>query len=576
MNPAGIFYRQHKFPDVNSHLNWTNKGLNLASSINSDNVKDLGVVAFWANTMKSEMPLWKWSDFDTSNIITVADNEEYLKYRVPVKTDNVIRIVKDLSNTDYPGIDDSTFEIMVDSDVFGPGTILKPSQFSEFSLLVTPDQVRKVGDNSIITVQLLSSNMKYAPKEYLTPGQPLGRFGSLRSPEYGQEWTPWKFKGGPSAKEYIMKISNAEVNASYWLSDKICKFSDGNSTDSITLKNAYSQVKQYFKVDGMMDPTVPNLDSPSSDMTGDQMKEALKSGKASMSFAYLMDDISYGMLNNDERQMLMWSPGGSAKSYDGQEEIQMPVGLWFQLKSGYIVPFNINGFNLGILITGLENYILGKKDYTTIGSEPTIVLETGRAGVMMASSAISKKQQDGGFAQGVVYHNNDFGFVTGKASDLKVAATLFTGFTIPGVFKVEFKYNAAFDNTWNASELDNPNVTSPFGTYRLSSFTFIAYDINSKKNNIFLIRKDAPKVYHHCIAGTDTHPMYRMQGGTAAGFTDGSGQVSMVSHLASSNKSGFGVFMRKQVGAIWVKDPTQVLIFLPYNPKTGKPFGNLM
>lgn len=574
MNPAGIFYRQSTMPDVNSHLNWTNKGFNLASSINSDNVKDLGIVAFWANTMKSEMPLWKWSDFDTSNIIEVKDNEEYLKYRVPVKTDNVVRIVKDLSNTDYPGIDDSTFEIMIDSDAFGPGTILKPSQFSEFSLLVTPTQVRKVGDNAIIEVQLLSSNMKYAPKEYLTPGSPLGRFGSLRSQEYGQEWTPWKFKGGPSAKEYIIKVSNAEVNASYWMSDKITKFSDGTSSDAITLKNYYSQVKQYFQVKDIADPTIPDLNNPASDMTAEQMKEKLKSGQANMSFAYLMDDISYGIINNDERQMLMWSPGGSAKAYDGQEEIQMPIGLWFQLKSGYIVPFNVNGFNLDILTTGLENYILGKKDYTTIGSEPEIVLETGRAGVRMASQAIAKKQQDGGFAQAVIYQNSDFGFVQGKSTDLKVNATLFTGFTIPGVFKVTIKYNAAFDNTWNASELDNPMVTSSFGTYRLSSYTFIAYDINSKKNNIFLIRKASPKVYHHCIAGTDTHPMYRTQNGMSAGFTEGN--VQMVSHLASSNKSGFGVFMRKQVGAIWVKDPTQVLVFLPYNPKTGKPFGNLM
>lgn len=572
MNPAGIFYRQSSLPDINSHLNLTNTGFNLASSLNKDDVKDLGVIAFWANTMKSEMPLWKWSDFNTSNIIET--DQEYLKYRVPVKIENLVRIVKDLSNTDYPGIDDSSFELMLDSDAFGPGTILKPSQFSEFSLLVTPAQVRKVGDNAIVTVQLLSTNLKFAPKEYLTPGSPLGRFGSLRSPEYGQEWTPWKFKGGPSAKEYIIKTSNAEVNASYWMSDKVTQFSDGQSSQAITLKNYYTQVKQYFQVKDMPDPTVADLNSPSCDMTAEQMKEKLASGQANMSFAYLMDDISYGIINNDQKQMAMWSSGGSAKSYDGQEEIQLPIGLWFQLKSGYINPFNINGFSVGVIITGLENYILGKKDYTKVGDEPEIMLETGRAGVRMASHAISKMQQEGGFANAVVYNNNEFGFVTGKSTDLNVSATLFTGFVIPGVFKVRIKYNAAFDNTWNANELDNPIVTSSFGSYRLSSYLFMAYDINSKKDNIFLIRKASPKVYHHCIAGTATHPMYRTTASVSAGFMDGN--TKMVSHLASSNKSGFGVFMRKQVDSIWVKDPTQVLMFLPYNPKTGKVFGNLM
>jgi len=572
MNPAGIFYRQSAMPDAESHLNMTNAGFNLASSLNKDDIKDLGIVAFWANTMKSEVPLWKWSDFDSSNIIET--DEEYLKYQVPVKTDNIVRIVKDLSLTDTPGADDSSFELMVDSDSFGPGTILKPSQYSEFSLLVTSDQVRSVGENSIITVQFISNSLKSAPKEYLTPGSPLGRYGSLRSPEYGQDWTPWKMKGGPSAKEYIIKTSNAEVNASYWMSDKFTKFSDGKSSQAITLKNYYKQVKQYFQVQGVADPTVPDLNAPANRDVLMQMEGKLKSGQANMSFTYLMDDISYSILNNDEKQMLMWSNGGSVKAFDGQEEIQLPIGLWPQLKSGYINPYNVNGFNLGIIITGLENYVLGKVDYTVIGDEPEIVLETGRAGVLMASAAIAKHQQNGGFAQAVVYENSEFNFVTGKSTDLQVNATLFTGFCIPGVYRVKFKYNAAFDNTWNANELDNPMVTSSFGTYRLSSYSFIAYDINSKKDNIFLIRKSSPKVYHHCIAGTDTHPMYRTQSALAAGFTDGN--VQMVSHLASSNKSGFGVFMRKRVGTIWVKDPTQVLVFLPYNPKTGKPFGNLM
>jgi len=71
----------------------------------------------------------------------------------------------------------------------------------------------------------------------------------------------------------------------------------------------------------------------------------------------------------------LWSPGGSVKQFDGQEEIQLPTGLWFQLKSGYVNPYNIYGFDLGIIETGLQNYILGRRDYTNVGSEPSIELE---------------------------------------------------------------------------------------------------------------------------------------------------------------------------------------------------------
>lgn len=565
MNPHGIFFRQTSLGDAQSHLNMTN----LAMRVNqSDNIKDLGLITFWSQAMKSEIPMFKWSDFDTNNII--EHDGDYLKYKVAVKTDNLIRIVQDLSGTDEPGADDGKFELMVDSDAFGPGTLLKPSQFSEFALLVTPDQVRKVGDHAIITCQFISTTLNSVPKEYLQPGQPLGRFGSLRSPEYGQEWTPWKFKGMNSAKEYLIKVSNAEVNAHYWLSDKVCQFSDGTSDSSITLKNYYMKVKEYFRVKDVPDPTVPDLNHPKSDMTMEEMKSALKSGRASGAFAYLMDDISYGIIHNDEAQMLMWSPGGSKKSYDGQEEIQLPTGLWFQLKSGYVNPFNIYNFDLGFIETGLQNYILGRRDFTTVGSEPEIVLETGWAGMLMASQAIQAKYQNSGFGTTVMLHNQEFGFLQGKSHNLEANATLFTGWTIPGVYKVKIKYSPAFDNTWEASDLDNPMVSSPFGTWRLSSFCFIAYHVNSKKDNIYLIRKTNPKVRHYVIAGTETHPMYRNM---SSGFMDGG---STYSHLASTHTSGFGAFLRKPVGTVWVKDPTQVLVFLPYNPKTGRPFGNLM
>lgn len=565
MNPHGIFFRQTQLTDAQSHLNMTN----LAMRVNqSDDIKDLGLITFWSQAMKSEIPMFKWSDFDTNNII--EHDGSLLKYKVAVKTDNIIRIVKDLSGTDETGADDSKFELMVDSDTFGPGTLLKPSQFSEFMLLVTPDQVRKSGDNAIITCQLISTSLTSVPKEYLQPGQPLGRFGSLRSPEYGQEWTPWKFKGMNSAKEYIIKVSNAEVNSHYWLSDKVCQFADGTSTAAITLKNYYMKVKEYFRVSDVADPTVPDLNNPASDMTLDEMKASLKSGRASGAFAYLMDDISYGILHNDEAQMLMWGTGGAVKSFDGQEEIQTPTGLWFQLKSGYVNPYNIYGFDLGIIETGLQNYILGRRDLTTVGSEPEITLETGWAGMLMASQGIQAKYQNSGFGASVTLHNTEFGFLKGNAQNLKAQATLFTGWTIPGVYKVNIKYNPAFDNTWNASEIDNPNVTSPYGTWRLSSFAFIAYNVNSKKDNIFLIRRSNPKVRHYVVQGTEAHPMYRNM---SAGFMDGGGSYS---HLASGHNSGFGAFLRKPVGTIWVKDPTQVLVFLPYNPKTGKPFGNLM
>src|SRR5690349_1276397 len=140
----GIFYRQTQF-DVRSHV-----GKNYLMDMGVETATDLGPVEFWAMSRKSEMPLYKLSSFGGQNIIEI--DGKIVRYQVPVSTDDTVEIVGDLTGTDEKvGIDDKPFEILVSTERFGYGDLLKFDKYSNIELVVMPQPVRSKGEAFIYT-----------------------------------------------------------------------------------------------------------------------------------------------------------------------------------------------------------------------------------------------------------------------------------------------------------------------------------------------------------------------------------------------------------------------------------------
>lgn len=532
----GIFYRQTQF-DVRSHV-----AKNYLMDMSLENATDLGPVEFWAMARKSEMPLYKLSSFGGQNIIEIDGN--IARYQVPVSTDDTAEVVADLTTVDKPGIDGQKFEILLSTDRFGYGDILKFDKYSTYEMIVMPEPVRQKGEAFIYTVRLVDNDsVQYLDKKYLAPGNRISKYGSIMSPEFGQVFSSWSHKG-VSQREYLQYVGTANAQTSYWIS---------NEANNIGLDpRDYKKVVEFIQIDGSGDPGIPQLERymQKSGMTPKDLAAMVAQGKARMKFAYAYDEISMRTIARDLENYLMWGSGGRAK-FDGQDEIQMSAGLWQQLDSGYKHVYNLNNFGLDMFKSVISNYLHPKVDFTTPGQEPVMIVETGRGGLNLAHEMIRKEAN----ANSMIVNASEIGALTGDAFDLTFGL-FYRGITIPMVAKLKFVYNPALDPVVT-NQIENPTLPSGFP---LSSYSFIIHDIteNGGSDNIKLLRKKNSKMRMVIENGLDAHPMTTMIG-------SGGAQV----HQAASRKSGFGALFFRPYDAIWVKDPTRILKIVMRNPFTG-------
>ena len=539
----GIFYRQTMF-DARSHV-----AASHLPQMTVDQVTDLGPVEYWSMTRKSELPLYKLSSFGGRNIVEMDGN--VARYQVPVSMDDTVEIVQDITTVDKPGLDGTPFEIMLSSDRFGYGDLLKFSQFTNIELVVDPSApIRARGEAVVYTVKLLDNgDVKYLDKRYLAPGTRIGKFGSVIPTEFGQTYGSWSIKG-VGEREYLIKIGDACAQTSYWISNRANEY-------GFSLNN-YKRVVEYIQIDGTGDPTITELNKymTSVGMSPLDLKAKKDANQARMKFAFAMDDISMRLLARDYENQLMWGTGGRV-ILDGADEVQLPTGLWQQLNSGYVHSYNYNEFGKYLFINAFHNYFLGKRDYVDPGNEPSVTVETGWGGMVLVNEMIAKESNSNAFIQDA----NTNGIIKGAGLDREYVGSWFKTWTIPGLVRITFQHNPAFDNIHLKNDIDNPKM--PTG-YNLSSYSFLMYDVDDMANNIQLLRNRNAKVKMIVQNGRDTHPLFEM----------GNGQISKFQ--AMSRKSGFGVMFERPYDAIRIIDPTRILKIVMVNPKTGLPFGGLV
>lgn len=533
----GIFYRQTQF-DVRSHV-----GKNYLMDMSLEKATDLGPVEFWAMTRKSEMPLYKLSSFGGQNIIEIDGN--VARYQVPVSTDDTIEIVADLTTVDKPGIDGQTFEILVSTDSFGYGDLLKFDKYSTIEMVVMPQPIRPKGEAFIYTVRLVDNdNVKYLDKKYLAPGNRIAKYGSVRSAEFSQVFSSWKFSG-IGAREYLQYVGTADAQTSYWV-----------STEANTLgldPRDYNKVIEYVQIDGSGDPGIPELEKymQTTGIGPEGLGKLVAEGRARMKFAYAYDEISIRQIARDRENYLMWGSGGRVK-FDGQDELLMASGLWQQIDSGYKHIYNFNNFGLDMFKSVISNYLHPKVDFVTPGSEPEMIVETGRGGLNLAHDMIRKEAN----SNSMMVDASTTGALQTSNGIASWLGLFYTGIRIPMVARLRFVYNPALDPVVT-NDLENPMLPTGFP---LSSYSFIIHDIteNGGADNIKLLRKKNSRLRMVIENGLDAHPMSQMVGAGGAS-----------AHVSSSRKSGFGALFYQPYDAIWVKDPTRILKIVMRNPKTG-------
>lgn len=499
---------------------------------------DLGPVDIWAMAQKVQMPLYQFSNFGGKNTITVDNVRGEYKWQLPIAQD-LPYIVEDIeASNEKKGIAGTTFKIKLNKRTFSHTEIISYDKFSGVELYVTDEDILKTADGYIYTVRLMNNdNTKWLDNKFLASGTYFFSKGTARSVDHGKRYADLPdVQAG--FREFYSYVGGAKANASFSISNRADAIAKG------ALRQDGLPVIELWKHNDIksLDPSITDLNSMENVMGKEYMKKAMQTGVLSKTFVPMLEARALSKIGNDIENYLMWGGGGYAET-GGADSVRMSPGLWRQLDAGYLRPYNKNTFSIDMFKSEIFNFFNGKVDFRGPEPERQVIIQTGLGGMKLINEAISKVASN----SGQVINASEIGSISGKAMDLKFGFA-YTQFVIPSLANVKFVINPAFDNV-HANDIENPYIDG----FRLSSYSFIAFDITDNSNdNICLLKYGHDSDLQWYYINGDMDYM-----GRKTGFA------------ASGDFSGYKVRMTQTYPAIHVKDPTKILKWALINPLTG-------
>lgn len=529
----GIFFQDTSF-SLGSHIDFYHLGKMGISA--PEKMTNLGILDIWATRQKAEFPLYSMSSFGGKNTMLVDGH--YFEYGIPV-VGELPYIVEDISGVDQPGIDGTTFKILLSYRAFGHGAILTYDKMNGKEFFVTDEPIRERADGQVeYTVEMVRSGKtsEFVDKKYLKGGTKIFRVGSAKG-DYGQ-----KFDDVMYGKSGIRKFYNFVGLAEAHKTLSVSKWAD--------MEKIRSEILEIYNIAGANTEStnlkyLANKFNSAADFRDYMRKNTTGYRWLPKAEAALITEIG-----RDVENYLMWGKGGRING-QGADDIKLSVGLWKQLDNAQKVIYQKSNFTLKMFKNAIYNYFNGKVNFDRSDSGRVLVVQTGLGGMEMVSEAIAREV--GG--TGLLLNATDLKAVTGSPMELNFGMN-WTGYNIPFLANVRFVVNPAFDNKVQ-NDIENPLIEGR----PLSSYSFIIYDFNEGQgNDNIILLKYAP--------GGDARAsdlQWNYQQGTFPYLGLGSAK----GFASSGNFSGYVVNMFQLFPALFVKDPSKILKIVMKNPITG-------
>jgi hypothetical protein len=484
--------------------------------------------------------------------IKEVDGEIYTyKVNLPVES---VYIVEDLSNTDKPGIDGQVFRLRLNRRAFGNTAVVKFQLSDDFDLYVTEDEIIKDGAGTgatfIYTFKVISDRKgMYCPKSRLTANNRIAYMSSMDS-EYNTVYDDLSMS--TQTAEYFNYVGNSRANKYFTVSEDAATmsvpeqniisindfrkniemhiFKPGTAGFDAQLKGAMNigQIKDYANYDKGMGAGY----------------EKFKQDLVSSSWIPQVELMYAKHLELEVHNQAMWSGGGTIMQ--DRTQVRLPIGLYQQYNNGNKHFYSINTLKHEAL-SYIEGIITSYQRNRQAAFDDKHVLEVrvGAGAFSILLPALKAQPQQ----QGMVVNADRF--ISGENGALKFDTPIYNMYkTIYGWIK--FIVDPALDPV-DADDISNPMI----GGFRLSAYMIIVDDFMGTKDNVVTLRRKG-------------------QWDTKHSFTNGKSDYFGKLHNFGGNQRlpfGFEVVMKKSHVALWLKDPTRSLMIKPYNPYTGKPFG---
>ncbi len=539
----GTLLRERSLKDVGSHLDKAS----IFKLMEKRKPTDFGLVELHASKHVSDVPMYAGMILNQDFIYVDGG----YTFRLPHASDTSTKIIENPNKGNEVGKGGDEFTLILSNANLGyHGAIItfdKLSNCPELEVTGVTDMGGKVLYKLRMSQGSTVSDHAFVPSELLQPGSKLFKIGSVKSSEFGQNWDGFQFKGS-SEKEYYKELGTAEIQISYNMTRQAVRLSN-NATLSDLGKRTIDQLKdsvtEYMFMDSPIDPQIK--------YHSDYTKSGGSAKMQGSGLIYTMDDLCIKYLAQEENTYLMYGKGGIFGRGDNFDKAIFSIGIYHQLdKSGYKDEYDLNTFGIHTLVSLYRKYSANKQPHVTQGNEPIVRFRTGKGGLEMVSPFIEKYAISslGSFQQQAA----SLGIITGDAkAGLRAVKPTFTSCVVPGIIDMRFEYEPSFD-PFVANDILNPFVKNGF---RLSSYTFLGDDYVTSAGNIKILKdvRDERDVTFSHVAGTESHPMFKMSMGGMTGFN------------SSGNATGFSMFFSKRVPTPWVVDPTNMMKLAAKNPK---------
>ena len=541
----GIFMK-----DVNMQITSDIDSYNLLNALGQwgdTKPTDLGVIDLFLYAKKFDAPLYAFGDFN-KNTIEVDHPRGEFQWQLP-KQAELPFIVEDIepSNTEK-GSGGEPFRLKFNKKFVSHGAVITYDKTAGAELIVTDDPIEDAGDGHVVyTVKLRNPDyVPYLDNVFLTPETKWFR-GTSSYGEFAQKYDELMAEAG--AQFMYQTVGNESAGFQYTISSRADMMMRGGlvAPGAAVVNSIFNIDYSRFERDDVRQ--AQSIDQIKTILGEDGFKQAQMEGAITKAFTTKLETAGIQKMIADNEYDMMWGKGAAVETEYG-ETLRQSVGLWQQLQNSYVHTYNIKSFRMSMFQSILENFFRGKLDIQGPDPDQEVVVQTGKGGFKLVMPQLKAEALG---QEGLIVNATEVGAIR-QAGSSPYSLTYgygFTSYTIPFLTKVKFVYNPALDPI-EASNIVNPIVDG----YRLSSYSFIIFDITEgKSDNIVLLKKKWDN---------ELRCWYEN------GKCDYLGRKVFQS---SGGNFGYKVKMEYPKTALFIKDPTRVLKIIPNNPYTGRGFG---
>ena len=517
---------------------------------------NLGLITLWGDQALAKYPLYAELLAKKAMMEVNGDNGSFT-YEIAIKESQKCITVRDNSNQDFAGIDNSNFKITLNKK-YQPGSVLSSDAINAEQIIVTDEvEIRQTAEGFEHTVKLTSNDKrKYYDKSLLVKGIQYFKISHNIFGEYGTNYEQVNLPSTPTVMKCMFQLGNMS-GAEAAITGK---------ADRQSFSGVASETSKY------LDSLASEVDSRGEYAILAEVS-SLNSNKGVSSVKNLRIGKTMEMLVHREHHksvshQLLFQKAGTYRGANGV--VKLNEGIIHQIRRGKLIQYNRPGGITRAHIKEAVEYVFRMNDLPEeLRSIQFNVGKKASENVYQIFKDEIDAQLGGGLASllgsdRVLPYNP----VTGKSlTELVLNPVRFTQVYIRGIGSIRIKHDPSLDRAPLADRFQK-GMHQNGDDY--SSYSMVIWDVaDSQYSN----NKQVPQGAKLVEGGDNSANIYivKPEGNmTYWGSENGRYHDSTASQIVSSNKYQMQTYFIYSMVAAWVKDLSRyVIIELTPNARKG-------